>query len=591
MLDLVDETTRANDWARKNLASLRRSFDLLEKEPAPPPIVIPAVNRPRSSISSAVVVSKPPDMDLIHEVDSEDETALHTSNKERSSGQKPLSVVSRFATASVTNPIETRVEMPTLSSTPASSSRTSIRRPIRRQSGLLSPSEFRPWSSSSPPSSPVQEVPNGVNNGDGFTEFDALAPISTNVSTPDHVVSTRMKDKGKRKVTPNVAAASNPPPEQEQRNEEFIDRAQQLHDLTNSPPPTNRSIVERRSRKNLVATVLSEQPEGQDSTAALAPRPRTERRRKVPSIVIDEDAEIDDRGRNIAPELEGRKPSAKEEDLVIIPTATLARPSRPHSPIPLAHIQLPTASHGDGGRERRVRKSINYAEPKLNTKMRKPDGYGTSSGGRLSSSVSGAPSSSSSPPPLSDPVPVPTRKRRLSADANPNPPAPSSSPMGDVDEPRNAVERERERERLRANKRAFVEEDDYEDVHASTAVTSKNMNTVTTMNTSGTTISGRAGENGVDLNGHGLWHDSSRAKSGIKALSRRHTMARKRKTPSGVVAPISDDEEEPDVEADAYDDGGDDADDDDFRLPLGISGRKKTTSRSRGLGSSANGRR
>jgi Shugoshin C terminus len=72
-------------------------------------------------------------------------------------------------------------------------------------------------------------------------------------------------------------------------------------------------------------------------------------------------------GRNIAPELEGRKSSAKEEDLVIIPTATLARLSRPHSPIPLAHIQLPTASHGDGGRERRVRKSVNYAEPKLNT--------------------------------------------------------------------------------------------------------------------------------------------------------------------------------------------------------------------------------
>jgi hypothetical protein len=245
--------------------------------------------------------------------------------------------------------------------------------------------------------------------------------------------------------------------------------------------------------------------------------------------------------------------------------------------------------------------------------MRKPDGYGASSGGRLSSSVSGAPSSSSSPPPLSDPVPVPTRKRRLSADANPNPPAPSSSPMGDVDEPRNAVERERERERLRANKRAFVEEDDYEDRHGSTTVTSKNMNTVASMSTNGTTISVRAGENGVDLNGHGLWHDSSRAKSGIKALSRRQsssaldapapagfpmvadavpsTMARKRKTPSGVAVPISDDEEEPDVEANAYDDGGDDADDDDFRLPLGISGRKKTTSKSRGLGSSVNGRR
>ncbi|CCM04543.1 uncharacterized protein FIBRA_06724 [Fibroporia radiculosa] len=54
---------------------------------------------------------------------------------------------------------------------------------------------------------------------------------------------------------------------------------------------------------------------------------------------------------------------------------------RTSSPIPPAPDPEPT-----GGRERRVRKSINYAEPKLNTKMRKPDPPGASKRSSTSSS-------------------------------------------------------------------------------------------------------------------------------------------------------------------------------------------------------------
>jgi len=55
------------------------------------------------------------------------------------------------------------------------------------------------------------------------------------------------------------------------------------------------------------------------------------------------------------------------------PADTLPTP-RSSSPIP------PPDADGESqttGRERRVRKSVNYTEPKLNTKMRKPDGYST----------------------------------------------------------------------------------------------------------------------------------------------------------------------------------------------------------------------
>ena len=264
-------------------------------EPASPPIYIPAVNRPRSSISSCVVVSKPPDMDLIHEVDSEDETAPRTTHKQRSSTQKPRSATSRLAVADTTNLIESAVDTPSLSSTPATSSRASIRRPTRRQSGLLTPFDLRPRPSSSPPPSPATVAPDAVEIGDGYTsnEFDALVPIFTS----DHTPSSRFKDKGKRKTSLNVATTSTSVPEQEQqRNEDPTDRIQQLHDLTNSPPPPNRTAGERRSKKNLTPNMVSEQPDSQDGNAATAPPPRAERRRKVSPLVIDEDAEVDDQG-------------------------------------------------------------------------------------------------------------------------------------------------------------------------------------------------------------------------------------------------------------------------------------------------------
>ncbi|KAF8129179.1 hypothetical protein EV363DRAFT_1337957 [Boletus edulis] len=46
---------------------------------------------------------------------------------------------------------------------------------------------------------------------------------------------------------------------------------------------------------------------------------------------------------------------------------------RTSSPIPPAATSASESEAPSGGRERRVRKGINYAEPKLNTKMRKPD--------------------------------------------------------------------------------------------------------------------------------------------------------------------------------------------------------------------------
>ncbi|THH26753.1 hypothetical protein EUX98_g7442 [Antrodiella citrinella] len=59
-------------------------------------------------------------------------------------------------------------------------------------------------------------------------------------------------------------------------------------------------------------------------------------------------------------------PSVKGE-LQYLPT--------PRSSSPVAPPEVSDSEAATGGRERRTRKSVNYAEPKLNTKMRKPEGF------------------------------------------------------------------------------------------------------------------------------------------------------------------------------------------------------------------------
>ena len=80
---------------------------------------------------------------------SKDERASHTSHKQRSSAQ------SRHLTPSFSyyNRSDRNTNGYTLSSTPATSPRASIRRPVRRQSGLLTPFHLHPIH---PPRLPLQ---------------------------------------------------------------------------------------------------------------------------------------------------------------------------------------------------------------------------------------------------------------------------------------------------------------------------------------------------------------------------------------------------------------------------------------------------
>ncbi|KAL1666255.1 hypothetical protein GGG16DRAFT_53120 [Schizophyllum commune] len=114
---------------------------------------------------------------------------------------------------------------------------------------------------------------------------------------------------------------------------------------------------------------------------------------------------------------------------------------------------------GLGGRERRVRKSVNYAEPKLNTKMRKPDPppgsapTTTHAKKRASSSTSSAPRTSH---PLTEPEDEEEDGDRRASHARKRTTTPrvssNTEPEDDTEEPerRSSLERRKSLERHRA---------------------------------------------------------------------------------------------------------------------------------------------
>ncbi|RDX47361.1 hypothetical protein OH76DRAFT_1405971 [Lentinus brumalis] len=145
-----------------------------------------------------------------------------------------------------------------------------------------------------------------------------------------------------------------------------------------------------------------------DSDAAEASRPRERKKHRVTEDSADvvagsksrlKDVTNSQASRSALPQLDTtsdrerrRSPDADEptsatslaststRNFLSTPATTPAPSSKPASHLPTPRSSSPVAPPPQpdpesalGGRERRVRKSVNYAEPKLNTKMRKPD--------------------------------------------------------------------------------------------------------------------------------------------------------------------------------------------------------------------------
>ncbi|KAI0806675.1 hypothetical protein C8Q74DRAFT_1223665 [Fomes fomentarius] len=109
--------------------------------------------------------------------------------------------------------------------------------------------------------------------------------------------------------------------------------------------------------------------------------------------------------------------SMSTRNFLSTPATTPALSSKPSSHLPTPRSSSPappTQSEPEpsiGGRERRARKSVNYAEPKLNTKMRKPDPPPGTASSKRSLSVSA---------PQDDPPPLSSRSSSNTADLDPD---------------------------------------------------------------------------------------------------------------------------------------------------------------------------
>ncbi|KAH8992191.1 hypothetical protein EDB92DRAFT_590748 [Lactarius akahatsu] len=230
----------------------------------------------------------------------------------------------------------------------------------RRQSGLISvpntagsgdsssgssSSKGRP--ASPPPRAPSPAFGSPLRRDAGLAEEEeeyAVVHGHRPVDADDEVALERASSRGKKKRTLAQAQAEEAPaeggPEREKRRlrEDFEVTAQRLQDVTNafgtraSLPPLDTKVSDQ-DRQRTSQDTDSDMPSSAFTYSSTRPPSSTPGTTPAPSH---------------------------------LPTPRNSSP--PPIPLPAAEAEGSTMS-----RERRVRKSINYAEPKLNTKMRKPD--------------------------------------------------------------------------------------------------------------------------------------------------------------------------------------------------------------------------
>ncbi|KAI0074699.1 hypothetical protein K474DRAFT_1665142 [Panus rudis PR-1116 ss-1] len=287
------------------------------------------------------------------------------------------------------------------------------RRPTRRQSGLLTTSMSITTVTERPPS-PAFGSPLRREAGLAEEEEEVLAVIGGLDGEEDEepeiiTQSITRREKRKKKVKESEgereresSGDSNPKEKERKRPRDVEDhvgsmdagKKSKLKDVTNSPP--NRSPLpplDTTSERDRQHTPDQDIPSSATSTTTSHSLATTRTFLTTPATTP--------------------APSLKDAPY---PTPRSSSPPL----VSATSDSEPTAT----GRERRVRKSVNYAEPKLNTKMRKPDPpSGTSSSKRASTSSRDSTSRASiDPPPITSsssndtvaPQPVAGVKRKKS---------------------------------------------------------------------------------------------------------------------------------------------------------------------------------
>ncbi|KAF9445767.1 hypothetical protein P691DRAFT_762207 [Macrolepiota fuliginosa MF-IS2] len=373
----------------KHLGYLRQSLNI-NMEPTPPssPAFPPATKPPLQTTNACIPglrIAKPPNVPGIHEEDepsvspSDSEHENKTSSGRRKSKAKPRLSASKLplpprATSPPTAHIPSMI--PTLSRVDfIDSSGSTKRKSSRRQSGLLSidTENLAPPR----PASPAFGSPIRLEAGRA-EEAEEIAVMRGNLEV-------------EVEPEPELQDHELPPPvpKKERRKSKSKDR----------------ETEGEREREYAVDSVRSREKKRQREDDGGLPLEGTKGRLKD---VTNSRAILQPINCN----------TVRDQEELVVSARTFLVPSSAPSSMPV-QPQLPPESEseppqGPGGRERRVRKSINYTEPKLNTKMRKPD-----------------------PPPGTEP---PRPKKRSSAAAIMStatyPKVPEPAPLLDGDPPR-----------------------------------------------------------------------------------------------------------------------------------------------------------
>ncbi|KAF8061815.1 hypothetical protein FPV67DRAFT_297670 [Lyophyllum atratum] len=328
----------------KHLGYLRQSFNIPSTSPAPVSPPSPRARKPASNPNStpsspqAMRIARPPNFPGIYE---DDEPCPSTSDRE---SDKPPSPVLRKskpkARLSASRlPLPSRVSSPppllpqasgTFNADLDSAPIPKSRKPSRRQSGLLSVNT----DSLSVPRAPSPAFGSPIRREAGLAEEEEeMAAVTGQLQVVD--------------VEEDVDIEAKPPPRKERRKSRGKDR--EATDERESGAECSQPRERKRTRER-----MEEETDGGGK-----PRLKDVTNSRAALISIDN---------TVRDQADLGAPSSSRAFLGASPTPSAPTSRSSSSPVPPGDGEASA-----GGRERRTRKSVNYAEPKLNTKMRKPD--------------------------------------------------------------------------------------------------------------------------------------------------------------------------------------------------------------------------
>ncbi|OSD02164.1 hypothetical protein PYCCODRAFT_1435832 [Trametes coccinea BRFM310] len=378
---ILADTESATHALMKQLGLIRKSWGVThshppspERNPAPPrarrPIPDPNVSPPPNRLARAPTVpgiqeddenncSSPEDPEADLERDSSPTLPRKRKSKSRTASSSRLPLPSQKAPsppAVDSVHIDFEEEL----------GKSGKRRPTRRQSGLLTSVSITAVTTDSlnRPPSPVPDSP--IRKALEEEEFPA-EPDEDEVEAILQAVTKRREKREKEKESERARAqesdsAAEVPRPRERKKQRATDEAASVPDGSKSK--------------------LKDVTNSQASRAALALLDTTSdiERRRTPDADVPTSA------------TSSSMASSSTRNFLSTPATTPAPSLKPSSHLPTPRSSSPVAEPPQAeqeisttGRERRVRKSINYAEPKLNTKMRKPDPVPPPAGSKRSS--------------------------------------------------------------------------------------------------------------------------------------------------------------------------------------------------------------